>query len=160
VHLDWSAVDRRSDLRLVVDTDPAMTFTALTGQGLHLAGTTLSGAVAATWTADVMRERSMRGDHTLVDISQGSLFDVATRHAHAGIRVWVAFAQFLVRGVFRDAAALLGLAPGEMWPPSSRPCERSPMLWLASEDEGLRGPSPAREVQIHIGHAFGSALIT
>lgn len=94
VHLDWNVLDRRSDLRLVIDTGPETTFTTL---------------------------RSMRGDHTL---------------AHTDIRPWVGFTQFVASGIFHDAGALLGLAPGEIWPPSPRPGEESPMLWLASDGEG------------------------
>jgi hypothetical protein len=135
MHLEWDEREQRTELRLLTDLEPAATFQHLVAQPVHLTGTTLSGALAATGAAVVMRERSRAGDDRILYTSPGSPAAAAARKAANKVRVWVAAADHLASGqaVLQDAAGVLGRrASGETWPPAARPVRKSPVLWLAA----------------------------
>ena len=136
LHLEWDAAEQRTELRLLLDTEPVAGFGQLQAQPVFLDGSTVAEALSRTWAASIMRTTSMFGSDEILDTSAGGTFDTLVRAQLPSIGVWVAAADTLASSetAMVEAAQVLDRSPaGQTWPPAPDPAATTPLLWLAAD---------------------------
>lgn len=132
IHLEYDEEENRTELRVLLDSATHPDSDSLIAQPLHLTGTTLHAALAATWSTSIMRWSS---DEVPVT-GRGTEFDEQIRKLTRSFGIYVAIADFLASpaAVVEDAAAVVGRrTPALAWPPVAAGSE--PMcMWLVREE--------------------------
>ncbi|KIF00911.1 hypothetical protein PL81_38475 [Streptomyces sp. RSD-27] len=135
LHLEWDEQEQRAEFRVMMDSAPVTSLADLLAQPVFLAGSTVTEALAQTWTATLMRTNSMMGSDEILDISKDGKFDRMVKEQAAHVGVWVAAAAAICSDdvVVHDAAEALGRAGvGDTWPPTAEPDGSAPLLWMAA----------------------------